>query len=175
MPKKIKIRKKKKYDIDVEPETSPVVDDTEQRNKQIDELLKIKQLDEDSPMERAIKMDKVKKYPAKPGFMKVSVSEGKDDDGNRFVVSESEDEKGKKTVMVHDPFRVVDLKTSIDADVSRAPCHVMPMLIDEYSEMVAMEKKEFKPEKRKEPFKYWWVLLLLLMLPGIILIIFMFI
>ncbi len=150
------------------------VDEKFESKKTSDKIIDIKKLDEDNPMERAIKFDYVKRNPPKPGFMEVEVHEAKDDEGNRFVVSESEQEE-TKIRMVHDPFRVVDLNTSIMADVTRCPSHVMPQLIDEYVEINMTEKKEFKPEKPKEEFRYWWLLILILMLPGVILLILWFV
>ena len=126
----------------------------------------IKHLDESNPMERAIKFDKVKRDPPGPGYMKVELFEEKDENGNRVF---SKDTKG--TEIKHDPMFTVDLKTSIDADINGCPSNVMPMLIDERVQLAMNEKKEFKPEKRRDEFNYWWIVMGLLMVPGIILII----
>lgn len=135
--------------------------------KKLDELRK---LDENNPMERAIKFDMVKKYPPKPGFMKVDVFDGVDSDGNRIAISQS----SEKTLF-HDPIMSIDLNTSIGADVAACPSNVMPMLIDEYVQIAMEEKKDYKPEKPETQFNWWWIVFFLLMIPGIITVILFFV
>jgi len=151
-------------------------DKHDEMTSKIDSLVKpnsiddIKHLDESNPMERAIKFDKVKRDPPSPGYMKVELFEEEDKNGNRIVISK--DTEG--TEIKHDPIFTVDLKTSIDADITGCPSNVMPMLIDEAVQLAMNEKKEFKPEKRRDEFNYWWLVMGLLMLPGIILVILLF-
>ena len=157
-----------------EDEKQDIKDRVESIEEHVDRLKDIKKLDEESPMERAIKYDYVRKNPPKKGFMKVETFKAIDDNGNNFVVSKSETKKGKLT-LIHDVFRVVDLNLQLMADITKCPSHILPQLIDEYSMLAVQEKGEFKPEKAKEEFRWWWLLILLMMLPGIILVILMFI
>jgi hypothetical protein len=161
-----KEKQKPKYDIDEDKKTSE-----EDVDDKVDKLLGLKQLDEDNPMERAIIYDYIKRNPPKPEYMKVSTGEVETDNGNTFVVSHSKTEDVEK-YMVHEPIRVVDLNTSILADISRCPSHVIPQLIDEYVKINVEEKNEFKPEKRKDIPKWGWVILLILFVPALIIVIF---
>lgn len=173
---KKKQKKNKRYDFtrtDTD-EKQDIKEEIENLDDKVDRVLDLKKLDEDNPMERAIKFDYLKKNPPTPGYMKVKMHEASDKDGNKFVVSESEQKNGMLR-LVHDPYRIVDLNTSIMADVTRCPSHVMPQLIDEYVQINMQEKGEFKPEKVKEEFRWWWLIILLMLLPGVILVILMFI
>jgi len=169
---KKKGKKKSKYDMTRtdEDEKQEIAQDIKDIDKRVDRILDIKKLDEENPLERAIKLDFVKKNPPKPDYMQVNMYKGFTENGEGFIVSEST-QKGKKVRMLHDPYRIVDLNTSIMADVTRCPSHVMPQLIDEYVQINLAEKKEFKPEPAKEEFRYWWLLILLMMVPGILLLI----
>ena len=167
--KKSKEEDSKRYDF-TRTDEDEKKDIEESIETKIDRIIDIKKLDEDNPMERAIKFDYVKKNPPKPGYMDVKMYNAVSEDGNSFIVSES-GQKSKTLRMLHDPFRIVDLNTSIMADVTRCPSHVMPQLIDEFVQINMAEKKEFKPEPAKEEFKWWWVIILLMMVPGILLLI----
>lgn len=163
-----------KYDLSgvgKKPDASSV-DVHEEVVKKLDSLRK---LDEDNPMERAIKFDAVKHNPPKPGYMKVDVFEGRDEDEDRIAISRSKNEAGEYVYIEHDPIFTIDLNTAIAADVAACPSHVMPQLIDEYVQLAMEEKKEYKPEKRKDEFNWWWIVFFLLMTPGILLVIFLFI
>lgn len=177
MKKKKKIQNKdKRYDFtrtDAD-EKQDIKEEVGKIDDKVDRVLDLKKLDEDNPMERAIKFDYLKKNPPTPGYMKVSMHEAFTKEGEGFVISESEQKEGILR-LVHDPYRIVDLNTSIMADVTRCPSHVIPQLIDEFVQINMQEKHEFKPEKVKEEFKWWWLIILLMMLPGIILIVLMFI
>jgi len=174
--KKKNQKKNKRYDFtrtDTD-EKQDIAEEVKNVDDKVDRILDLKKLDEDNPMERAIKFDYLKKNPPKPGYMKVSMHEASDKEGNRFIVSESKQKEGILR-LVHDPYRIVDLNTSIMADVTRCPSHVMPQLIDEYVQINMQEKGEFKPEKVKEEFRWWWLIILLMLLPSVILVILMFI
>ena len=159
-----------KYDlsgVDSEPE-SKKGNRHEEIARRLDNLRK---LDEDNPMERAIKFDAVKHNPPKPGYMKVDVFEGEDENGERVAISRSKNEEGEYVYIEHDPIATVDLNTTIRSDVAACPSHVMPQLIDEHVQIALDEKKEHKPEKRKDEFNWWWIVFFLLMTPGILLVI----
>lgn len=165
---KKKVKRKKKYNLKKPKEENKNVDLHDKAKKHLD-ALGTRDLDVNNPMERALKLDKVKKNPVKPGYMKIEVYEGEDENGNRVAVSKSE---SNNKVLIHDPIRTVDLNTSIQADVAACPSNVMPMLIDEYVQMAVSEDKTFKPEKkRRDGFNWWWVVFFLMPLPGILLFI----
>ena len=158
-------------------DSSPVQDRVEDTRKKVDALLGVKRLDEQNPMEQAIKFDLVKQHPPEAGTMKVHMYEKQRDGELPTVVSEAVD----KTVPVHEPlieqdvFFTIDLNTLIQADVAACPSNVMPMLIDEYVGMALAEKKAYEPEKRKrDEFNWWWIIFILMPIPAIILIIFSF-
>lgn len=127
-----------------------------------------KGLDEENPLERARKFEAVKSSQVEPGYMGVDAFEGEDEDGNKYIISMS-GSGAKKKIFIHDGMFKTDLNTSISADIAAVPMNVMPMIVDQAQQLVANEKKEFKPKKRKEEFNWWWVVLGLLMLPGIVL------
>lgn len=131
----------------------------------------IRNLDQNNPMEHAIKYDMVKHHMPKPDYMKVEVHEEQDDKtGEIYPVSESEhkDEKGNIVIkkIRHFPFFVIDLNTAIAANVAQVPMNVVPNLIDMAQDIVWEEKKAYKPEKRKEEFNYWWIIFILLIISG---------
>jgi len=165
--------KSKRYDLSEDADKKE--SEYDEKSKDIDKFIEIKQLDEENPMERARKYDMVKQDPPKEGFMQVDMHVGEvvNDEGDteQFVVSKSTNENDKEIVLVHEPFRVVDLNTTIRADIARCPSHVGPMLIEKYVQVNMAEKEKFKPEKRKDEFKWIWVVLGLMMLPGIILVV----
>lgn len=143
--------------------------DIEDIKKHMEELNEIKQLDEQNPLEQAIKYKAIKQNPPEPDYMKVECFEEKDDKGNPIVISKSIN--GEKT---HSPFFVVDLNKALMADITACPSSVGPMLIDMAQKLVELKKKAFKAEKRKNEYNWWWLVLALLLIPGIITIILMF-
>lgn len=148
---------------------SKLVDEKIQEWKPID---KIRKLDENNPVERSIKFDNVKKHPAKKGYMKVDLVKDKDD--NIWSVSHGPKGDGPEKRFKEDLFFTVDLNTAILADIAACPSNVVPMLIDQAMQLVMNEKKEFKPEKRSNEFNWWWIVFGLCMLPGIIIVILLF-
>lgn len=144
----------------------------------VDSITTIKQLDEENPLERAIEYDMVKRNMPKKDYMKVTKKQVqvRDEEGNKkdFIVTESTQKDGKKLRFIEDMIRVVDLNTSILADIARCPSHVGPLLIDNYVKVNLEEKQEFKPEKRREIPIWLYLVLLLLMLPGILIAVFVF-
>jgi hypothetical protein len=157
---------KGKYDA-TEEETK---NDIEDIKKHMEELNEIKQLDEQNPLEQAIKYKAVKQNPPEPGYMKVECFEEKDADGKPIIKSVSE-----KGTQYHNPFFVVDLNKALMADITACPSSVGPMLIDMAQKLVELKKKAFKSEVRKGEFNWWWIVLALLLIPGIITVILMFI
>jgi len=145
-----------------EEEYKKVVEEVSEKFKEY------KELDEENPLERARKFDAVKRTLIEPGYMQVDVYEGEDEDGDKYLISESKS-GSKKKILIHDGMFKTDLNTSITADIAAVPMNIMPMIVDQAQQLVANEKKEFKTKKRKEEFNWWWVVLGLLMIPGIIL------
>lgn len=145
---------------------------------QIDEVLrrvkKVANLDPTNPLEQQMKYKTIKSNPPESGFMEVRCYEGKTDDGEPVVVSESTQDDGKIKKVRHSPFFVVDLNKLLMADITACPSSVGPMLIDMGQRLVELKKDAFKPEKREKEFNWWWIVFLLLLLPGILVLIFMF-
>lgn len=173
----------KKYDID------KIVDDKEvdvrtekdikEMEKFVDNLSKVKEYDEQNPLEQAIKYRAVKQNPPEPGFMEVRCYESENEKGEPVVVSESDeyDDEGEPTGDVkqfeHDPFFTVDLNKQIMGDISSCPSSVGPMLIDMAQKLVEIKKGAFKSEKRRSEFNWWWIMLVVLLIPGILTVVFM--
>ena len=158
-------------------ENSSVHDRVEDTRKKVDALLGVKRLDEQNPMEQAIKFDLVKQHPPEAGTMKVQMYEKERDGELPTVVSEAIDKTipAHETQIKQDVFFSIDLNTLIQADVAACPSNVMPMLIDEYVGMALAEKKAYEPEKRKrDEFNWWWLVFAAIPIPAIILIIFTF-
>ena len=150
------------------------VDDV--HNRAVKNLDKIRRLDENNPMERAIKFDKVKKNPPAPGFMKVDCYEGETKDNETCIVSESRDKNGGLLKrLFHPSIFSIDLNTLITADVAACPSNIMPMLIDKHVHVALVEKKARQPDKVEKHFNWWWIVFFLLMIPGIITVILLFI
>lgn len=162
-----------KYDLKKQIKDRPKTVEDE-----IDSLTTIKQLDDENPLEQAIKYDMVKRNMPKKDYMKVTKKQVqvRDNEGNKrdFIVTESKQKNGKILRIIQDVIRVVDLNTSILADIARCPSHVGPLLIDNYVKVNLEEKEEFKPEKRREIPIWLYIVLLLLMLPGILIAVFVF-
>lgn len=156
---------KGKYD----PEEEPKDDDMGDMEKHMQELQEIKQLDEQNPLEQAIKYKAVKQNPPEPDYMKVECFEGKDADGKPIVKSVSEKKEYSES-----PFFVIDLNKALLADITACPSSVGPMLIDMSQKLVELKKKAFKSEVRKSEFNWWWIVLMILLIPGIITVILMF-
>jgi hypothetical protein len=157
---------KGKYDAVEEEEAKDAIDDIK---KHLEELNEIKQLDEQNPLEQAIKYKAVKQNPPEPDYMKVECFEEKDADGKPIVISKSE-----KKEYTHSPFFVIDLNKALLADITACPSSVGPMLIDMSQKLVELKKKAFKSEVRKSEFNWWWIVLMILLIPGIITVILMF-
>lgn len=155
---------KGKYD----PETKSE-EELEDIKKHMEELDELKQLDEQNPLEQAIKYKAVKQNLPEPGYMKVECFEEKDENGKPIVISKSENK-----TLIHSPFFVVDLNKAIAADITACPSSVGPMLIDMSQKLVELKKAAFKVEKRKSEFNWWWIVLAVLLIPGIITVILMF-
>ena len=156
--------------FDYHTDTKPSTD----HDKVVDKLdaMDMRKLDEDNPMEQAKKFDIVKDNPPKPGFMKVDLVKTDEDPPKIFSVSK--DENGKEKRIQEDVFFTVDLYSAIQANIAKCPSNVVPMLIDQAQQLVMNEKKEFRPEKRTSEFNWWWIVLGLMMIPGIILVILLF-
>lgn len=140
--------------------------------KKLDSINNIRNLDENNPIEHALKFNEVKKNPPKSGYMEVKCYEGKDENDNPIIISESKQEDGTIKKLYHNPFFTVDLNTAIMANIAQAPMNVVPMLIDQGQQLVMNEKKEYKPEKRKDEFNWWWIVFILLIIIGVIPLIF---
>jgi hypothetical protein len=173
----------KKYDIEKEIDEKEIDVTTEKNIKDmenfIDSLNKVKELDEQNPLEQAIKYRAVKQNPPEPGYMEVRCYEDKDDKGEPVVISESDIPKddGSPSTEVkrfkHDPFFTTDLSKLIMADITACPSSVGPMLIDMAQKLVEIKKGAFKIDKRKSEFNWWWIVLAVLLIPGILTVVFM--
>jgi len=145
----------------------------------LDELDRVKELDEQNPLEQAMKYRAVKQNPPVPGYMEVRCYDDKDEKGEPFVVSESDipDDNGNSSGRVkrfkHSPFYTVDLNKAIMADVAACPSNVGPMLIDMAQKFVELKKTAFKVDKRRSEFNWWWIVLAVLLIPGILTVVFM--
>jgi len=143
----------------------------------IDNLDKVKELDEQNPLEQAIKFRAVKQNPPVPGYMKVDMYKGKDAKGRPIVKSVSEHDDGNGKIVKHefdeDPFYTVDLNKAIMADVAACPSNVGPMLLDMAQKFVELKKGAFKQDKRRSEFSWWWIVLAVLLIPGILTVVFM--
>lgn len=171
-----------KYDIDdVDNKTDNVVQkkDVKAMEKFIDDLDKIKELDEQNPSEQAIKYRAVKQNSPVPGYMEVRLHKEEDEKGRPIVVSESDvlDPDGKPSEKVkrfkHDPFFTVDLNKLFLADITACPSSVGPMLIDMAQKLVELKKGAFKSERRRTEYNWWWIVMALLLIPGILTVVFM--
>lgn len=164
----------KKYDIDdIDKKIDDKLksEDIRSKEKFIDNLAGIKELDEQNPLEQAIKYRAVKQNPPEPGYMGVKCYKVKDAKGKDIVVSESEitDPDGKKSIQrfKHDPFFTIDLNTAIAADITACPSSTIPMLLDMAQKKVELKKTAFKVKTRREEFNWWWILFAILLIPGI--------
>jgi len=157
----------KKYDLGSDKEKS--IED------KVDKFLDTKKLDESNPLERAKKFSKVKENPPAKEYMKVDLIK-EIEDGKEVIYSRSKgpDGKSEEKKSKENIFYTIDLNTLILADIAACPSNTIPMLIDQAVQLAMNERKAFKVEKRKEGFNYWWIVLGLLMLPGIILVILLF-
>jgi len=149
-------------------------DDTEEKGDHeravdtLDDLLGMKKLDENNPLERSEKFNMVRKHPVKPGYMEVKGYEVKNKDGDSVVVTVSKRENGSFKIVEHDPFMVVDPYMLFAGNIAQCPMNVVPMLIDQAEQQVELRKDTFikKKEKRGE-FNWWWIVFLILILVGI--------
>jgi len=175
----------KKYDIDdVENKTDKLLVKTKDKDKEmkdfLDKLDKIKELDEQNPLEQAIKYKAVKQNPPLPGYMEVRAYDVKDEKNKDIIISESDvyNDKGEYTGKVkrfkHDPFFTVDLNKLFMADITACPSNVGPMLIDMGQKLVELKKTGFGIHTRRSEFNWWWIILAILLIPGIITVILMF-
>ena len=140
-------------------------------NKKIDDALrrhadkvKLKRLDEANPHEQAEKFRMIKKNPPNIDFMKVEVFKGSDGK----VYSKSIQFDGETKWLEHDPFFVFSPFIGFQSNINKAPLNTVPMLLDEAMNVVAEEKKAFKPEKRKDENNWSWVLFIILCAAGTI-------
>jgi len=145
--------------------------DIDEKLPKWDAVDKIRKLDENNPMERAIKFDNVRKNPPQRDYMKVDLYEK---NGELSSVSHGFDGTSPVKVLDEDRFFSVDLNTCIMADVAACPSNIISMLIDQWVNVAINEKKTFKPEKRKDEFNWWWLVLGLCMVPGIVVMVLMF-
>jgi len=145
----------------------------------LDELDRIKELDEQNPLEQAVKYRAIKQNPPEQGYMEVRLFKDKDKKGNPVVVSESDipDDDGNPSGEVkqyrHDPFFTVDLSKQLNGDITSCPSSVGPMLIDMAQKLVETKKGAFKQDKRRSEFNWWWIVLAVLLIPGILTVVFM--
>jgi len=146
-------------------------EDHEDIIKKLD-AMDIRHLEESNPLEQAKKFDIVKENPPEPGFMKVDLVKTDEDPPQVFSISKNEE--GIEKRIKEDVFFTVDLYSAVQANIAKCPSNVVPMLIDQAQQLVMNEKKEFRPEKRGSEFNYWWIILGLMMIPGIILIVLLF-
>lgn len=164
--------KKQKNDTDDNLDFDMSVDDTpeDDTNKRVDKLLRMKELDENNPLERAEKFNMIKQHPVKPGYMEIRCYEvGKDDNGDPIVWSVSKQEDGTIKKVEHGPFMVVDPHMLYASNIAQCPMNVVPMLIDQAEQQVELRKDTFirKKEKRGE-FDWWWIVFILLIIAGIV-------
>jgi len=136
--------------------------------KRNEDRLRLKRLDEANPHEQAEKFRMIKQNPPNPDFMKVEVYKGTDETGTERVFSKSTGFDGRPQWLEHDPFFVFSPYIGFMSNINKAPLNVVPMLLDEAMNVVAEEKKAFKPEKRKDESNWSWVLFLLLCIGGTI-------
>jgi len=133
--------------------------------EQIDKVLKgstpLRKMDEHNPMEQAIKFQEVRKNPPKKGYMKVECYEALDDDGNKWICSKSNGPDGIKWIK-HKPFFVTDLYQAIMSNVATCPANVGPMLIDQGMKQIDLEKKQFKPQKRRDDNKMMALIMIIM-------------
>ena len=156
--------------FDYHTDTKPATNHKEIAEKL--DAMDMRKLDEDNPLEQAKKFDIVKNNPPKPEFMKVDLVKTHEDPPKIYSISKNED--GKEKRIQESPFFTIDLYSAIQANIAKCPSNVVPMLIDQAQQLVMNEKKEFRPEKRTSEFNWWWIVLGLMMLPGVILIILLF-
>ena len=167
-----------KYDISEDDDSKKTNTKTsEDVERFIDNLDKIKDLDEKNPLEQAMKFNAIKQNPPEPGYMEVRMFKDKDEKDRPVFVSESDhiDDDGKKVLkqLRHDPSFVIDLNSALMANVAACPSNVIPMLIDEAQRLAVDKMKTFKPEKRRSEFSWWWIVLAVLLIPGILTVVFM--
>jgi hypothetical protein len=128
----------------------------------IDNLDKIRDLDEKNPLEQAMKFNQIKKNPPKKEYMKVE------------LISRSKNKDGTSNEYQESPYFAIDLNTAIMANVAACPSNIIPMLIDQAQRLAVDKMKTFKPEKRGNEFNWWWIVLAIILIPGIITVILMF-
>lgn len=174
----------KKYDIDrVVDEASRDENISKKTVKDmesfIDNLDKVKELDEQNPLEQAVKYRTVKQNPPEPGYMEVRCYEDKNDKGEPLVISESDipdsdgNPSGRVRQFKHEPFFTVDLNKQLTGDITACPSSIGPMLIDMAQKLVEIKKGAFKVDKRRSEFNWWWIVLAVLLIPGILTVVFM--
>lgn len=133
-----------------------------------DPIEDIHKLDESNPHELAKKFETIKKNPPDPNFMKVDVFHGVDKNGKDKIYSKSIDFNGDIKWLEDDPMYCFSPYIGFKADIAQSGMHVVPMLLDEMANVVAEEKKAFKPEKRKDEKQWQWILFIVLAVVGAI-------
>lgn len=135
----------------------------------------LRKLDENNPLEQAMKFNEVKQNPPEPDFMKIEVFHEKDEQGNDVVVSRSEQLDGEKKEFHHQPILEFSPYIGFMANIAKCPMNVGPMLLDQSQNVVYEEKKAFKPEKPHSEFNWWWLVFIGLIALPVVFVIFAFI
>jgi hypothetical protein len=130
------------------------------------DAMEIRKLDQTNPMEQARKFDMVRQNPPEPGFMKVTLEKKTDEKGLPYVESVSTNDKGIEKRIREDPFFTIDLYSAVQANIAKCPSNVGPMLLDQQAQLIMNEKKEFKPEKRKNDFSLITIMLVGMSIVG---------
>ena len=140
----------------------------------VDELLELKKLDKDNPLERAKKFNAIKAHPVKSRYHEIEAYAEEDENGKTFIKTKSKGKDGTDKEVKIDPMFTIDLNMLIAADITGCPSNVMPMVVDQAVQLAIREEKKFRPEKRREEFNWWWIIFFLLMIPGIVFVIWQF-
>lgn len=162
--------KKNKPDKDSLDFDEALTDEEEQETEsKVDKLLKMRDLDEANPLERAEKFNMIKKHPVSPGWLEVKCYEVENRDGEPVVLTVSKQEDGSIKKVEMDPFMVIDPYMLYQSNISQCPMNVVPMLIDQAEQQVELRKDTFirKKEKRGE-FNWWWIVIIGLILIGVL-------
>lgn len=153
-----------KYSTKKKEET--VDSDMDVHERAIRKADELRQLDEHNPLEQYMKFEQARKNPPKKDFMKVKCFKKKDENGNVYIESRSQQFDGTEKVIHHLPFFVMDLHDAVTSHINACPSNVGPMLLDEGMKVVDIEKKMFKPEKRKDENKMMvilWIVMITIM------------
>lgn len=142
--------------------------DEEAIEKAIRKAEELRKLDEKNPMEQANKFEEVRRNPPKQDYMKVECYEAIDENGDKWIYSASIGGPDDVKWIKHKPFFVTDLYRAINANVAGCPSNVGPMLIDQGRKLEDLERKTFKPEKRRDENMFMVVLIIAMIAISVI-------